>query len=89
MFNKLAQRITTGWTLMRVIYVAMGVFLIGSSYEIQQWLGVIFGLYFASMGVFVFGCASGACYPNSTQNSSNLKEDVQLENVEFEEFKMK
>jgi hypothetical protein len=89
MLEKLVQWITTGWILMRVIYVAMGVFLIGSSYEIQQWFGVTFGLYFASIGVFGFGCASGARYPNSTQHSSNLKEDVQLENVEFEKLKMK
>lgn len=56
------QRILTGWTFMRVLYTVMGVLIIIQSVLHQQWFGVLFGGYFASMGVFAFGCAAGNCF---------------------------
>jgi len=55
------EKILTGWTFMRAIYLVMGVFVIVQSAMNNQWLGVAFGAYFASMGLFAFGCASGSC----------------------------
>jgi len=55
-------RILTGWTFARVLYFAIGIFLIIQSAMDKQWIGVLAGTYFASMGLFAFGCASGNCY---------------------------
>lgn len=56
------DRILTGWTFQRAIYVILGGFmLVQSSFE-GLWIGILFGAYFASMGVFNFGCAAGNCY---------------------------
>ncbi|MBK6391112.1 MAG: hypothetical protein KA109_12130 [Saprospiraceae bacterium] len=59
------DRILKGWTFHRVIYLVLGGFVMIQSALIHQWLGVALGLYFASMGLFAFGCASGKCFEGS------------------------
>lgn len=51
----------TGWTFTRVLYVAIGLLVMIQAVMQQQWLGILFGSYFASMGIFAFGCAAGNC----------------------------
>jgi len=68
------ERILTGWTLTRVLYVGMGTAVIINSAINQQWFGALFGGYFASMGIFAFGCAAGNCFSGNrnavvTQNN--------------------
>ena len=55
------ERILTGWTLTRVLYLVMGTYIIVQSVLEQQWIGILLGGYFASMGLFAFGCAAGNC----------------------------
>lgn len=62
----------------------MGGYIIFQSAIHQQWLGVALGGYFASMGLFAFGCASGNCF-NVMQ--SKQKVDTTIENVQYEEVK--
>jgi len=81
----LKERILTGWTLTRALYVALGLYVVINSSMNRQWMGVVLGVYFASMGVFSFGCAAGNCYPAPRQPVS--KNDIQ--EVEFEEVKEK
>jgi hypothetical protein len=47
----------------------------------QQWFGVVFGGYFASMGLFAFGCAAGNCATEPLQKSNTTIEDVKFEEV--------
>jgi len=56
------QRILTGWTFVRLVYVILGSIVIIQSAFSKEWAGVIFGGYFASMGLFAFGCAAGNCF---------------------------
>ena len=56
------QRILTGWNFIRVIYVLIGGLIIIQSAADRQWFGIIFGGYFAAMGLFAVGCAGGNCY---------------------------
>jgi hypothetical protein len=56
------QRITTGWTLQRALFVIVGTFVMAQGASEQLWFGVIFGAYFTSMGLFAFGCAAGGCF---------------------------
>lgn len=55
------QRLLTGWNFRRILYLALGLYMIVQSILLKQWWGIAFGSYFASMGVFAFGCASGSC----------------------------
>ncbi|MEO8446414.1 MAG: hypothetical protein ABI528_02905 [bacterium] len=55
------QRILSGWTFTRALFVVLGSAVIISSVINHQWIGVLLGSYFASMGIFAFGCAAGNC----------------------------
>lgn len=55
------DRILKGWNLRRVMYLVLGSFVIGQAILTQQYFVILFGVYFASMGLFNFGCASGVC----------------------------
>jgi hypothetical protein len=62
--NVTMKRLLTGWSFRRAIYLFIGVFIIIQSVIEKNWLGVLVGAYFASMGLFAFGCAGGDCYSN-------------------------
>ncbi|HUM52494.1 MAG TPA: hypothetical protein PK431_11795 [Chitinophagales bacterium] len=78
------NRILTGWNFQRAFYLLMGLFVIVNAIMTKQWFGAIFGAYFASMGLFSFGCAAGACY---TSNNTQTPTTNDIQNVEFEEVK--
>jgi hypothetical protein len=65
------ERILTNWTITRAFYLIMGLFLIIQSFMSQQWFGIAFGGYFAAMGLFAFGCASGNCAGGNCSTGSN------------------
>jgi len=72
------QRITTGWNFTRVVYVLLGVALVVQSLPGTEWFGIVFGSYFAAMGVFAFGCAGGNCLGGRCdyRNEKDVKTDV-------------
>jgi Flp pilus assembly protein protease CpaA len=78
------QRILSNWTFTRAMFLVMGILVIIQSAMIFQWFGVAFGAYFASMGLFAFGCAAGNCATEPL-----LKSNTTIEDVEFEEVKTK
>ncbi len=82
------NRILSGWTITRVLYVAMGTFVIVESIMDKQWLGMALGGYFAAMGLFAFGCAAGNCY-SPTNQTSKLDASAGTADIEFEEIKIK
>lgn len=55
------QRVLTGWNLRRVAYLLVGLAIMANAIMVQEWWGLLLGGYFASMGIFAFGCAGGAC----------------------------
>jgi hypothetical protein len=67
------ERILTGWTVKRVLYLGIGVFLLVQSVMDGQGFGILFGGYFAAMGLFAFGCASGNCAGNDCSAKSSQK----------------
>jgi hypothetical protein len=77
------NRILTDWTFRRLLYVALGSFVIIQSAREQQWFGILFGSYFALMGILSFGCAAGNCFGGNcniepTQNKNEEIQDVKL-----------
>ncbi|MBF8457579.1 hypothetical protein IV494_10355 [Kaistella sp. G5-32] len=62
------------WNIRRVLYLIGGVFFVLVAVNDRSWWMIPFGLYFISMAVFRFGCATGNCeVPFS-------KEDVKTQN---------
>lgn len=78
------NRILNNWTFIRVLYLIMGGYIIFQSAIHQQWLGIALGGYFASMGLFAFGCASGNCI---TTMPPKKRVDAAIEDVKYEEVK--
>lgn len=72
------ERILKGWNVSRIIYTLLGVTIIIQSAVQHEWIGILLGGYFASMGIFSFGCASGICYRSPyrpfLKNEENTKE---------------
>lgn len=60
--QSLKLRLTTGWTFQRAIFAIIGLIIIFQSIADKQLVFALFGLYFASMGLFAYGCAAGNCY---------------------------
>ena len=83
------NRILNNWTFMRALYLLMGIAVIVQAVMSQQWFGVLFGGYFASMGLFAFGCAAGNCYGGNCATEPKKKSNTTIQDVEFEEVKTK
>lgn len=87
--ESLKQRIFTNWTFTRALYLGMGFFIIYTSVSVEQWFGIALGVYFASMGLFAFGCAGGSCYTGSRATESKQAYKQEIDDVDFEELKAK
>jgi len=85
----MTERIFTGWTFQRVLYFLFGVIVMVQGIVDGQWIGVLFGGYFASMGLFAFGCAAGNCYTGSNTINNEQKSTSAIQDVEYEEIKIK
>lgn len=83
------ERILTGWTLTRVLYLVMGSYIVVQSVLNQQWVGILLGGYFAAMGLFAFGCAAGNCGVGNYSEGQKNQGVANFEEVVFEEVKGK
>lgn len=83
------NRILTNWTLTRGLYLVIGIVVIVQSILSQQWFGVAFGCYFASMGLFAFGCAAGNCLGGNCTTQTNINPTKNTHEVEYKELKSK
>ncbi len=81
------NRLLHGWTFQRGLYVVMGITIIIQSIISKQTMGTFLGIYFASMGLFAFGCASGNCFGRNCEAVPMKKSDKKIEDVTFEEIK--
>lgn len=76
------QRIFSGWSFIRVLYLLSGIMIIIQSVADRQWLLALMGFYFAVTGLFAVGCAGGNCY-----YQPETKKKSEITEVEFEEVK--
>lgn len=82
----LKNRILTGWTFARALYFILGMAVIIQAIVEKQYIGLIFGAYFASMGLFGFGCAGGSCNATYSKASESNNNPI-IEDVTYEEIK--
>ena len=81
------ERLLTGWTFQRVLFLIMGGFILIQSIIDRQWFGIIFGIYFFSMGLFAIGCAAGNCYGVNSSFGNDKKTTASITDVDYEEVK--
>lgn len=77
------ERLLTGWTFMRVLYLVMGITLIIQAIMAHQYAMSFLGVYFAAMSILGVGCMGGQCFTPPVKNTS--KTDVH--DVTYEEVK--
>ena len=83
------ERILTGWTIARWLYLGIGVLIIVQSIISRQWFGVAIGIYFAAMGLFAFGCAAGNCIGKDCAAETKKMPSTTVQDVKIEEVKGK
>ena len=81
------QRITNGWNFQRTLFLIMGGVVLIQSLLAREWVVVVFGGYFASMGLFGFGCAAGSCYTGNNYSAPGKNIGKDITDTEFEEVK--
>lgn len=79
------ERILRNWTLTRALYLGLGIVTIIQSVKSHQWVGLAFGGYFASMGLFAFGCAGGNCVGESCESTPQAQDSEFNQMVHVEE----
>lgn len=82
------NRILKGWTIRRILYLSIGIATIVMAFMYHDWMIGIVGAYFASMGLFAFGCASGNCFTGTcSPDYSARKRTAGTEPIQYEEIK--
>ena len=76
------DRVLTGWNFTRIAYTLVGLYIVFQAFTDKQWSFLPLGLYFASMGVFAFGCAGGNCYVPKTGTTTEGEVTDSFEEVE-------
>lgn len=75
--SDMKERIFSNWNIRRVLYLGMGLAVIIQGIHDKEWFWLLPGIYFASMGLFGFGCAAGNCYGGTCNTSNSKKEQIQ------------
>lgn len=81
------NRILYGWNLRRALYLVGGIMIIIYAMVAKEWWGALLGGYFAAMGLFNFGCASGNCGYVPSSRRMRFPDGQIPEKVEYEEVK--
>ena len=80
--KKMLERIIRPLTFRRILFLGMGLFIAVSSLKEGEWIGILMGSYFFSMGLFTLGCADNCGYPAPmTRKNIELTEEIDYEEV--------
>jgi hypothetical protein len=81
------ERLLSNWTPVREMYLLIGVILVIQGLAGHQWFIALWGAYFAIMGLFGLGCASGGCYNTLNRHVEPGNSRGRVSDPEFEEIK--
>jgi hypothetical protein len=80
--KRMLERIKRPLTFRRLLFLGMGIFIGVSSLKQGEWIGILMGTYFFSMGLFTLGCADNCGIPSTMSTTSNeLTEEIDYEEV--------
>ncbi len=70
----LSKRIFSNWNLKRIAFTSIGVLIMIQAIIDHHWIDIVIGAYFASMGIFSFGCGWNQCFTNEGEGSQDEKQ---------------
>ena len=80
--KRMLERIKRPLTFRRLLFLGMGLFIGVSSLKQGEWVGILMGTYFFSMGLFTLGCADNCVLPSKMTTAPNeLTEEIDYEEV--------
>lgn len=80
--KRMLERIKRPLSFRRILFLGMGLFIGISSLKQGEWVGILMGTYFFSMGLFTLGCADNCGFPSSmTAKPSELTEEIDYEEI--------
>ncbi len=74
------------WDFMRLIRLAMGVFIVVTGWQMNDWMFVAMGLLFSAMPIFNIGCCGPVCNSNSCQTTTRRGKSLNDE-ITYKEIK--
>lgn len=78
------NRILYGGNIRRALYLLIGIAVIIYAIVTKEWWGALLGAYFAFMGLFNFGYASGNCNYTPQQRHRNNPQTKSFEEIKSE-----
>ena len=57
----LIQRLLKGWNVMRLLFTLSGTYIVIDALMSTNWIALLPGVYFLTMGLLGFGCAGANC----------------------------
>jgi hypothetical protein len=85
--TKALNALQSGWGLMKMIRVGLGLFIVLSAIQ-EGWIGgMLFGGFFLTMALFTDGgcCIGGVCTPATRKPESNKS----IQDIDYEEVVIK
>ncbi len=80
--KRMLERIKRPLSFRRLLFLGMGLFIGVSSLKQGEWVGILMGTYFFSMGLFTLGCADNCGFPSTMTTTPNeLTEEIDYEEV--------
>ena len=80
--KRMLERIKRPLTFRRLLFLGMGLFIGVSSLKQGEWVGILMGTYFFSMGLFTLGCADNCGLPSTMTTTPNeLTEEIDYEEI--------
>ena len=73
--NSWRSRLTTNWHIMRILWLAIGLYMLGGAFYQKEWVMGIAGAYFLVVALTNTSCCGSAgCRPNSRTQRHNVSE---------------
>lgn len=80
--KRMLERIKRPLSFRRLLFLGMGLFIGVSSLKQGEWVGILMGTYFFSMGLFTLGCADNCGLPSTLTIAPNeLTEEIDYEEI--------
>ncbi|UOU97216.1 hypothetical protein MUU74_12010 [Chryseobacterium daecheongense] len=75
------QNIIKNWNFVRLLRLAMGIFLLVEAIKSGMWFLVVVGAIFVAMPLLNIGCCAAGNCSVPTRNSKNANDEVEYEEI--------
>jgi hypothetical protein len=80
--NTIKQRLLTNWHVMRIVRLAIGVWMLVVAVQTRDWVVGLFSAFFLYQAVTDTGCCgSQGCYAPPVRKAKALTEEVEYEEI--------